>query len=91
MIIELRRYSEIEELHIENGTTGSQAQVSYQNEVQEASVTKGGCLHGGGGDRDVNRAQGTYKQPPSQDREQVCMQALWSNQKSISMPQDKID
>ena len=40
MIIELRRYSEIGELHIENGTTGFQAQVSYQDEVQEASVTK---------------------------------------------------
>ena len=40
MIIELRRYSEIGELHIENGTTGSQAQVSYQDEVWEVSVTR---------------------------------------------------
>jgi len=40
MIIELRKYDEIGELLIENGTTGSQAQVSYQDRVQEASVTR---------------------------------------------------
>jgi len=40
MIIELRKYNEIGELLIENRTTESQAQVSYQDEVQEASVTR---------------------------------------------------
>ena len=40
MIIELRKYNEIRELLIENITTGSQAQVIYQDEVREASVTR---------------------------------------------------
>ena len=40
MIIELRKYNEIGELLIENRTTGSQAQVSYWDEVWEASVTR---------------------------------------------------
>ena len=40
MIIELRKYDEIGELLIENGTTGSQAQVSYWDMVQEACVTR---------------------------------------------------
>ena len=40
MIIELRRYNEIGELLIENGTTGLQAQVSYQDMVRETSVTR---------------------------------------------------
>jgi len=39
MIIELR-YNKIGELLIENGTTGSQAQVSYQDVVRETSVTR---------------------------------------------------
>jgi len=40
MIIELRKYSEIGELLIENRTTGLQAQVSYWDVVREASVTR---------------------------------------------------
>ena len=40
MIINLRRYNKIRELLIENGTTGSQAQVSYWDVVWEASVTR---------------------------------------------------
>ena len=40
MIIELRKYSEIRELLIENRTAGSQVQVSYQDMVREASVTR---------------------------------------------------
>ena len=40
MIIELRKYSEIGELLIENRTTGSQAQVRYQDMVWEAPVTR---------------------------------------------------
>ena len=40
MIIELRKYNKIRELLIDNGTTGSQAQVSHRDMVQEASVTR---------------------------------------------------
>jgi len=40
MIIELRKYNEIGELLIRNRTTGLQAQVSYQDEVRRASVTR---------------------------------------------------
>ena len=39
MIIELRKCNEIGEL-LENRTTGSQAQVSYQDMVWEAPVTR---------------------------------------------------
>ena len=46
MIIELRKYNEIGELLIENRTTGSQAQVIYQDEVQEASVTRAAVCMG---------------------------------------------
>jgi len=40
MIIELRKYNKIGGLLKGNRTTGSQAQVSYQDGVQEASVTR---------------------------------------------------
>ena len=40
MIIKLRIYNEIGALLIGDGTTGSQAQVSYQDRVWEASVTR---------------------------------------------------
>jgi len=40
MIIELRKYNEIRELLMEKRTTGSQAQVSYQDGVREAPVTR---------------------------------------------------
>jgi len=40
MIIKLRKYNKIRKLLIENGTTGSQTQVSYQDRVWEASVTR---------------------------------------------------
>jgi len=39
MIIELRKSNKIRELLIGNRTTGSQAQVSYWDRVQEAPVT----------------------------------------------------
>ena len=58
MIIKLRKYNKIGELLIENRTTGSQAQVSYQDMVQEASVTRVAVCIRVKGDRDVNRAQG---------------------------------
>ena len=40
MIIELREYNEIGELVIGDRVTGSQAQVSYWDEVRGASVTR---------------------------------------------------
>jgi len=40
MIIKLRKYNEAEELLIETRTAGSQAQVSYQDGVWEAPVTR---------------------------------------------------
>jgi len=40
MIIELRKYNEIRELLIGDRVTELQAQVSYQDEVWEASVTR---------------------------------------------------
>ena len=46
MIIKLRKYNEIGELLIEEGTTESQAQVIYQNGGWEASVT-GAAVHMG--------------------------------------------
>jgi len=46
MIIELRKYNKIGELLIENRTTGSQAQVSYRDEVWEASVTRAAVCMG---------------------------------------------
>jgi len=45
-IIKLRRYNEIGTLLIENGTTGSQAQVSYRDVGQEASVTRAAVCMG---------------------------------------------
>ena len=85
MIIELRKYNEIGELLIENGTTGSQAQVSYQDGVQEASVTRAAVCMGVKETRGQTGYRGSYNWPLSQDQEQVCVWALWSNQKSISM------
>ena len=40
MIIELRKYNEIRELHIENRTAASQGHVSYWDGGWEASVTR---------------------------------------------------
>jgi len=40
MIIELEKYNKIRELLMGNRTTGSQAQVSYQDGFWEASVTR---------------------------------------------------
>jgi len=85
MIIELRKYNEIGELLIENGTTGLQAQVSYWDGVQEASVTSVVVCMGVKEMGMQTGYRGTYNQPPNQDQEQVCMWALQSNQKSISM------
>jgi len=86
MIIKLRKYNKIGELLIQNRTTGLQAQVSYWDKVRRASVTRAAvCM-------EVEKTgmqtghRDAYKWPLSQDREQVCMQALQSSQKSISPP-----
>ena len=73
MIIKLRKYNGVGELLIEKGTTGSQAQVIYWDVDWEASVTRAAVHMGvkGTGMRTGN--QGAYNQPPSQDREQVCI------------------
>ena len=85
MIIELRKYNEIRELLKGNRTTWSQAQVSYQDKVWVASVTRAAvCM----GMKETGRwvgHRGAYNQPLNWDREQVHTQALWSNQRSISM------
>jgi len=84
MIIKLRKYNEIRELLIENGTTGSQAQVSYQDEAWEASVTMA-TVHMGVKEMGMQTGyRSAYNQPLNWDREQVHVQALQSNQKSIS-------
>ena len=86
MIIELRKYIEVRELLIENGTTGLWAQVSYWDRDQRASVTRA-AVH-----MEVEkmgmqtRHRDAYKLPPSRDREQVHVWALRSSHKSISTP-----
>ena len=79
MIIKLRKYNEIEELLKRNRTTGSQAQVSNQDGVQEAPVTMAAVRMGVEEMGMQTRHRGTYNQPPSWDRDQGCMQTLWSN------------
>ena len=55
------------------GTTGSQAQVSYQDGVQEASVTSE-AVHIGVKEKEMQTGHRcTYDQPSSLDREQVCV------------------
>jgi len=46
MIIELGEYNEIGELLIENGTTGLQGHVSYQDGDRRASVTRAAVCMG---------------------------------------------
>ena len=79
MILEPRRYNEIWELLIENGITGSQAQVSYQDVVWETSVTRA-AVHMGVKEMGVQTGyRGTCNQSPSWDPDQECVQTLWSN------------
>ena len=85
MIIELRKYNKIRELLIENRTTGSQAQVSYRDEVREASVTRAAGRMGVKGMAMLTGHRGTYNRPPHRDQEQVCIQGLRINHKGISM------
>src|SRR5882724_9684274 len=89
MIIELGNYNEGRELHIGDGTTGLQAQVSYQDEVRRTSTTRVAVrmeMEKTGMQAGYRNA---YKWLPSRDQEQVRVLALQSNQKSISTPEDK--
>jgi len=70
---------EIEALLIRNRTTGWQAQVSYRDRVQEASVTRAAVCMGVKEKGMRTGHKGTYNQPLSQDREQVRMPALRDN------------
>ena len=79
MIIELRRYSENGELHIENGTAGSQAQASYRDVIWEASVTKAAVCMGVTEMGMRTGYRGACNQPPGWDPDQEHVRALWSN------------
>src|SRR5882724_9913805 len=79
----------VRELLLEDGTIGLQAQVSYRDKVREVSVTRAAVCMGVEEMGMQTGHRGAYKWPPSRDQEQVCVQALQSNQKSISMPQDR--
>ena len=79
MIIKLRKYNEIRELLIENRTTGFQAQVSYWNRVQEASVTRA-AVHMGVKEMGMQTGyRGTCNQLPNRDPDQGHVRALWNN------------
>jgi len=78
-IIELRKYNEVRELHIENGTAGSQAQVSYQVVIRRASVVKAPVRMGVTETGMQTENRGTYNQPPGQDPDQEHVQALQGN------------
>jgi len=79
MIIELGKYNQIGELLIGNRTTGSQAQVSYQDRVRVAPVTMV-AVHMGLKETGMQtRHRSTYNQPQNRDQEQGHMQTLWSN------------
>ena len=67
MIIELRRYNKIRTLLIENGATGSQAQVSYRDMVRETSVTRAAVHMGVKGTEMRTGHRGAYNWPPSWD------------------------
>ena len=64
MIIELRKYNEIGEPLIENQTAGSQVQVSYQDVVWEASVTRAAVCMGLEGMGMQTGHRGAYKWGP---------------------------
>ena len=85
MIIKLRKYNEIGELLIGNRTTRSQVQVSYQDIVQEASVTRAAVRMGVKGMEMRTGHRGAYNRPLSWDQEQVRIWALQSNHKGINM------
>ena len=91
MIIKLGKYNQIGELLIRKRTTGLQAQVNYQDGVQEALVTMA-AVHMGVKETGMQtRYRGTYNQPPSWDQDQGRMQALQSNQEVLAGNKLEID
>ena len=76
-IIELRKYNEVRELHIENGTAGSQAQVSYCVVIWRASVAKAAVCMGVTETGMRTGHRGTYNRPPGRGPDQERTQALW--------------
>ena len=79
MIIKLRKYNEIGELLIENRTTGSQAQVIYQDQVWGAPVTRAAVRMGVRETGMRTGYRGTCNQLPNWDPDQGRMRALQSN------------
>ena len=76
MIIELRQYNEVRELHIENRTAGSQAQVSYRGMIRKASVTKAAVRMGVTETGMRTGHRGAYNRPLSRGPDQECTRAL---------------
>ena len=89
MIIELRRYIEVRELLIENRTTESQGHVPYWDGVWRVSVTRVAVRMEEKGMGMWTGYRGTYNWPLSWEWGQVCIWALWRNQRSISMQYDR--
>src|SRR5882724_5235402 len=67
MIIELRKYIEVRELLIEKGTTGSQAQVIYQDRGRRVSVTRAAVRMEEQGTGRQMGCRGAYNRPPSRE------------------------
>ena len=67
MIIKLRKYNKIGELLIGKRTARSQVQVSYQDVVWEASVTRAAVHMGVKGTEMRTGHRGAYNWPPSWD------------------------
>jgi len=85
MIIKLRKYNEIGELLIETETTGLQGHVCYWDRGGRVSVTTVAVCMGRKEMGVWTWHRGTYSWSLSQEWEQVCMQQLWSNQRSVSL------
>jgi len=66
----LGRYNESRELHIENRTAGSQAQVSYQGMIRKASVTRAAVHMGVTGTGRRTGYRGACNRPPGQGPDQ---------------------
>jgi len=76
---QLRNYNKVRELHIENGTAGSQAQVSYRGVIRRASVTKAAVCMGVTEMGMQTENRGTYNRPPVRDPDQEHIWALQGN------------
>src|SRR5882724_1199412 len=91
MIIELGKYNEIGELLIGTRTTGFQAQVNYQDGLQEAPVTMV-AVHMGVEETGMQtRHRGAYNQPPSWDQDQGHVWTLQSNSEALACNKMEID